>query len=82
MKIIVTILILYIIYKVVFDFVVPVAKTTSQFKKQVSQMQRMQEEQLRKQQQPPKSSSQANKTSLSKNTTITDGEYIDFEDVK
>lgn len=82
MKIIVTILILYIIYKVVFDFVVPVARTTSQFKKQVSQMQRMQEEQLRKQQQPPPSTPPANKTTTAKNTTVTDGEYIDFEDVK
>jgi len=82
MKIIITILILYILYKLVFDFVVPVARTTSQFKKQVSQMQRMQEEEIRKQQQPAQNTTQTNKTSSAKNTTITDGEYIDFEDVK
>ena len=82
--VIVTILILYLIYKLVFDFVVPVARTTSHFKSQVNDMRRMQEEQLRKQQQQTQRPAQPTKTkpSSSKNTTTTDGEYIDFEDVK
>jgi hypothetical protein len=83
-EVVVTILILYLVYKLVFDFVVPVAKTTSHFKSQVNEMRRMQEEQLRKQQQqqsqgPTRSTT---KPSSTKNTTTTDGEYIDFEDVK
>jgi Sec-independent protein translocase protein TatA len=82
MKIIVTILILYILYKLIFDFVVPVARTTSQFKSQVNQMRRMQEEQLRKQQEPQRPSQPSRSTSTVKNTTTTDGEYIDFEDIK
>jgi Sec-independent protein translocase protein TatA len=82
MKIIITILILYILYKLIFDFVVPVARTTSQFKSQVNQMRRMQEEQLRKQQQQTQRPAQASKPAAVKNTTTTDGEYIDFEDVK
>jgi hypothetical protein len=81
MKIIITILILYILYKLIFDFVVPVARTTSQFKSQVNQMRRMQEEQLRKQQQTQRPTQHSKPTAV-KNTTTTDGEYIDFEDIK
>jgi len=83
-EVVVTILILYLIYKLVFDFVVPVARTTSHFKSQVNNMRRMQEEQLRKQQQQTQGPAQPTKTkpSSTKNTTTTDGEYIDFEDVK
>ena len=83
-EIIAAVIILYIIYKLVFDFVVPIVRTTSHFKSQVNEMRRMQEEQLRKQQQqqsqgPTRSTT---KPSSTKNTTTTDGEYIDFEDVK
>jgi len=81
-KIIVTILILYLLYKLVFDFVVPVARTTSQFKSSVNQMRRMQEDHLRKQKQQTQQPAQPSKPSSIKNTTTTDGEYIDFEDVK
>lgn len=82
-KIIVTILILYLLYKLVFDFVLPVARTTSQFKSSVNQMRRMQEEeQLRKQHQQTQRPAQPSKPSSIKDTTTTDGEYIDFEDVK
>ncbi|QEC68079.1 DUF4834 family protein [Panacibacter ginsenosidivorans] len=81
-EVVVTILILYLIYKLVFDFVVPVARTTSHFKSQVNEMRRMQEEQMRKQQQQAQNPTQQSKPSSTKNTTTTDGEYIDFEDIK
>lgn len=83
-EILFTILILYLLYKLVFDFVVPVAKTTSHIKSKMNDMHRMQEEQLRKQQQQQSQGSarSTTKTSSTKNTTTTDGEYIDFEDVK
>jgi sortase (surface protein transpeptidase) len=78
--VIATILILYLVYKLVFDFIVPVSRTTSQFKSHVNQMRMQQEEQMRKQQQ---NNTAQNKTaSNKKNTTTTDGEYIDFEEVK
>jgi hypothetical protein len=78
--VIVTILILYLLYKLIFDFIVPVSKTTSHFKSQVNEMRRQQEARMQQQQQtPPK---QPNKTSPAKNSTTTDGEYIDFEEVK
>jgi len=78
--VIATVLILYLLYKLVFDFIVPVSKTTSHFKNQVNQMRKQQEEQMHRQQQ---NNTPQNKTSSKKkNTTTTDGEYIDFEEVK
>jgi len=78
--VIATVLILYLLYKLVFDFIVPVSKTTSHFKNQMNQMRKQQEEQMHRQQQ---SNTPQNKTSPNKkNTTTTDGEYIDFEEVK
>jgi hypothetical protein len=78
--VIATILILYLLYKLVFDFIVPVSRTTSQFKTHVNQMRMQQEEQRQKQQQ--NNPAQKKTTSGKKNTTTTDGEYIDFEEVK
>jgi hypothetical protein len=82
-EIIAAVIILYIIYKLVFDFVVPIVRTTSHFKSQVNKAQRMQEEQMRQQQQKQQTSpAPKTKPSSKKNTTTTDGEYIDFEEVK
>lgn len=78
--VIATILVLYLLYKLVFDFIVPVSKTTAKFRNHVNEVRR-QQEQMRPQQQQnngPKTKPAPNKTS----TTTTDGEYIDFEEVK
>lgn len=80
-KVITTILILYLLYKLVFDFIVPVAKTTSQVKKQFNQMRNMQEENLRGQQQQSQPVKTRPKNS-GPSTATTDSEYIDFEEVK
>ena len=81
--VIVAILVVYLLYKLIFDFVVPLVRTTSHIKSQVNQMRNMQEDHMRKQQQTQHAGS-AGKTKPSsiKNTTTTDGEYIDFEEVK
>lgn len=81
MKTIITILILYLIYKLVFSFIVPVSKTASQFKSQVNEMQRMQEEQMRRQQEN-RTPSPAKASQKKPDQSTTDGEYIDFEEVK
>ena len=79
-----TILILYLIYKLVFDFIVPVSKTASQFKDQVNEIKRQQEEKMRRQlsgfsqPQPPKTAQKEKGNT----TTTTDGEYIDYEEIK
>lgn len=85
--VIATILILYLLYKLVFDFIVPVSRTTTQFKNQVNEMRRQQEQMYRQQQQPqPPPNAATSKTPTKeepgkKGTTNTDGEYIDFEEI-
>lgn len=78
--IIATILILYLLYKLVFDFIVPVSRTTKQFREHVNQMRNQQQQQA--QHQNSQSSASNNTPSAKKSTTTTDGEYIDFEEVK
>jgi hypothetical protein len=64
----------YILYKLVFDFVVPVYKTTILVKSQFKNMHDQREKQANDFQQP------ANPPKEKKNSTV--GEYIDFEEVK
>ena len=75
-----TILVLYLLYKLVFDFIVPVSRTTAQFRNHVNEARRQQEQRRTQQQQNngPGTKPASNKS----NTTTTDGEYIDFEEVK
>jgi hypothetical protein len=81
--VIATILILYLLYKLVFDFIVPVSRTTSHFKHHVNEMRRQQEEQAKRQDTFSQNKTpEAKPASNEKNTTTTDSEYIDFEDVK
>lgn len=81
MKLIITVLVLYILYKLIFDYVIPISRSASDFKQKVNQMRKMQEEQFRQndsQYQNNRESAVNQKTS----TTTTDGEYIDYEEVK
>ncbi len=71
---------LYLLYKLVFDFIIPVAKTTKQVKKQFSDMSsQMQEEVSRRQQQQYQNNQHSSKTT---SITAKDDDYIDFEEVK
>ncbi|HSZ87213.1 MAG TPA: hypothetical protein VK787_14365 [Puia sp.] len=66
----------YILYKLVFDLIVPVYKTTTHVKEQFRNMHdnmHQQTNNFRKQQQPEPKKEKAN-------TSV--GEYIDFEEVK
>lgn len=82
MKIIITILILYLLYKLVFDFIVPVAKTTSQVRQQFNNMNAARDEMLRKQQQQNNEPRKSPPKPSGPTTTTTDSEYIDFEEIK
>lgn len=70
--------IIYMVYKVVFDFIVPVYRTTRQMKQKMSDMHQKMQEQERTQQ-------QFNATAAKK-TTVTPpkyaDDYIDYEEVK
>ncbi len=80
--VIATILMLYLLYKLIFDFIVPVSKTTAQFKNHMNETKRMHEEQIRRQQQQNAGSKNKPAQKNSGTTTTTDGEYIDYEEIK
>lgn len=74
LKIIIWGCVLYLLYKFVFDLVVPIGKATSEMKQKINAMQ---------QEQQQFSSNNHQSASGSKhNTPNEEGEYIDFEEVK
>jgi hypothetical protein len=64
---------LYLAYKLIFDFIIPVYKTTKQVKQKMAEMQQKMDE--RHQQSSPASKSSTGETTLG-------GDYIDYEEVK
>lgn len=64
-------IIIYLIYKFVFELVVPVTKAASEMKDKIKEMQKTQQEQATQQTTTPKP-----------DTTSKAGEYIDYEEVK
>ncbi len=70
--------ILYFLYKLIFDFIIPVAKTTSQVKKQFKNM----SDQMEQKMNTPHSQE---KNTFDKSTAVAPGskdDYIEFEEVK
>lgn len=70
---------LYLLYKLVFDFIIPVVKTTKQVKKQFGDMSAQMEEKMNQQQQQSANFNAPKKQAA--NTNRND-DYIDFEEVK
>lgn len=71
--------ILYLAYKFIFDFVIPVYQTTKQVKQKVNEMQHNMNEQAKQQQQR---SQYTSTTSQSASTKPKSDDYIEFEEVK
>lgn len=80
--VIVTILVVYFLYKLIFDFLVPVSKSASQIKDNFREMQRKQEEAIHRQQAGYRASNNQYTQQQQTNTTKPEGDYIDFEEVK
>ena len=77
LRIILYAFLIYILYKLIFDLIIPVYTTTRKIKKGFREMHNKMQEEMNRQQQ----SAQANETSQAKpqkNST----DYIDFEEVK
>ena len=70
-----TFLIVYLLYKLIFDFIIPVSRATSQVRSKINQMQ---------QQQQPQAASRQKSTSTTTTTSVRppSEDYIDFEEVK
>ena len=68
-------LIIYLLYRFIFELVVPIAKTVNKMKTSVSQMQEQQE-------QTAQTNSNTKPQSQKGGTSNTNDEYIDFEEIK
>jgi hypothetical protein len=71
-KLLFEILIIYLVYKLIFDFIIPVYKTTRQMKDKIRQAQERMEQQQQQQ----------NSAKPNINPKVHEGEYIDYEEVK
>ena len=76
-KIIIYGFLLYLLYKFIFELVIPVGKATSQVKDKIREMQ---EQQNAQQQQYRQQTTQAQQPSSE--NKVKGGDYIDFEEVK
>ena len=72
--------ILYLVYKLVFELIIPVAKTTKQVKKQFVDMSAQLQEKMNQHQQQQNNSYPPQKTPVS--PVVKKDDYIDFEEVK
>jgi Sec-independent protein translocase protein TatA len=78
MRFIFYIVLFYLLYKLIFDFVIPVSKATRQIKKNFRNVQEQQQQYYQQQQQ----TKHAPQSPPEKKTPPSDPEYIDFEEVK
>lgn len=78
-RVIFELFVLYLLYKLVFDFIIPVYQTTRQVKKQFGDMQSKMQEQMNRHQ---PGSAPTNFTAEQPTPKSKDEDYIDFEEVK
>jgi len=74
-KLIVWGIVIYLIYKFVFELLVPVTKATSQMKDKIQEMQEQQQK-MKQQQQEQQNNQKKDKPTVDK------GDYIDYEEIK
>jgi hypothetical protein len=74
LKVLINLFLLYLLYKLIFDFIIPIYHTTKQVKQKVNKMQQDVQEHINKQNTtaPPKPQPTSKKND----------DYIDYEDVK
>ena len=70
---------LYLLYKLVFDFIIPVVKTTKQVKKQFGDMSAQMQEKMNQHQQQTNNFTAPKKPEAA---TSKNDDYIDFEEIK
>lgn len=65
----------YMLYKLIFDFIIPVSKASNQIRSKMKEAQERQQEYYRQHQQPEQPEER-------KASPASDAEYIDFEEIK
>jgi len=76
-RVIFELLVLYLLYKLIFDFIIPVYKTTKQVNKKMGEMQNRMNEQMNQQQTAARPGGSKEKQPMPGKE-----DYIDFEEVK
>lgn len=79
LKVLFELFLLYLLYKVVFDFIIPVYQTTKQVKQKVNKMQQDMNAHIQKQSNSQHTASARQETTPG---TKKNEDYIDFEEVK
>jgi len=69
--------VLYLLYKLIFDFIIPVYQTTKNVKQKMGEMQQKMQEQERQQQ-----ANQFKSASAKEQPNVNKHDYIDYEEVK
>jgi len=77
LKILFELFVLYLVYKLIFDFIIPIYQTTKQVKQKVGEMQNQMNEHLKNQQTGNHSSAPKDN-----NPKPTREDYIEFEELK
>lgn len=81
-KLVGELVVIYILYKIIFDFIVPLFNATKQMKGKVSEMQeRMQQQQQRAQAEQQRNQTTTNNMKITKEPVAKE-DYIDYEEVK
>ena len=75
LKVIFELFVLYLVYKLIFDFIIPVYKTTKQVNKKMGEMQRKMNDHFNQQESTTSNSTEKTAKPASK-------DYIEFEEVK
>ncbi|ASZ10273.1 DUF4834 family protein [Chitinophaga pendula] len=81
-KFIFTIFFLWLLYKVIFDFIIPVYNSTRQVRQQMNTMQQRMREQYQQQHQQQQNTQQQQQQHANQSARPDKGDYIDFEEVK
>ncbi len=78
-KVLFELFVLYLLYKLIFDFIIPIYQGTKRVKQKVNEMQQNMNEHIKQQQQAQQRTAPKQPEPAAKKTG---SDYIDFEDVK
>lgn len=78
-KILFELFLIYLAYKLIFEFIIPVYKSTKQMKQKMADLQEKMENQQRQNEASPSSGGTG---SVSKQNKSVGGDYIDYEEIK
>ncbi len=77
LKLVAQIFLIYLLYRLVFNFIIPVYRSTKQIRKQFSEVQSKMKEQMNQHQ-----NTQSQPTTETTVNNVEDADYIEFEEIK